>query len=232
MGYGIDPWIREMFIFRKDPSTMKALRDVLRELRREVRIWLFTSLRDCWTCEETEKLVKAVEEVAPPNTVKVFKLVKERDSDVFRFMDIDRVPTIMLADGAIRYIGMPAGEEIKGFIETIVRIGTDSITLSSTTVSALSKLDRKAVIDVIVTPPCPYCPYAAFLANMFAYASRRFGRGTVISRIIEAFENPDIADAYGVTTVPVIAINGRVIFVGPPSEEMLLNALLREVGSQ
>ena len=230
MGYELDPWIKEMFIFRKSPQTITALRDALKELRNEVRIWLFTTLRDCWTCRETEKLVETIEEVAPPKRVKVFKLVRERDSDVFRFMSIDRVPTIVLADGAIRYIGMPAGEELKGFVETIVRIGTEDVGLSKTTVDKLAEISERIVIDVIVTPPCPYCPYAAFLANMFAYASKRFGKGTIVSRIIEAFENPDIADAYGVTTVPVIAINGRVVFVGPPSEEMLLMALLREVG--
>ncbi len=230
MEHGVDPWIREMFVFRKTPETMRALREALSEIVKEVRLWLFTSISECWTCSDTEELVSAIEEAAPPGKVKVFKLIREKDEDVFKFMNVDRVPTIVTGDGAIRYIGMPAGEEIKGFVETIVRIGTNNLGLSKSTVDRIAEIEEKVVIDVVVTPPCPYCPYAAFLANMFAYASKLYGKGVIVSRVIEAFENPDIADYYGVTTVPVVAINGRVVFVGPPTEEQLLIALLREVG--
>jgi len=228
---GIDPWIREMFVFRKTPETMRALREALRDVRKEVNIWLFTSAGKCWTCRDTEELVEAIREAAPPGKIKLYKLIREKDRDVFKFMNVDRVPTIVMGNGVIRYIGMPAGEEMKGFVETIVRIGTEDLGLSKTTIDRVAEIEEKIVMDVIVTPPCPYCPYAAFLANMFAYASKLYGKGSIISRVIEAFENPDIADYYGVTTVPVVAINGKVVFVGPPTEEQLLLALVREAGS-
>ncbi|MGC8675677.1 thioredoxin family protein [Fervidicoccus sp.] len=35
---------------------------------------------------------------------------------------------------------------------------------------------------------------------------------------VEAYENTDIADKYNVMSVPVIAINGEVAFVGLPYE--------------
>jgi len=229
--FELDPFIKQMFVFNPDRQTLEALREALRELRKEVDIWFFTTEeRSCWTCRETEKLIDAIEKSAPEvdgrKLVKVYRLVDTRDADVFRFMGVDRVPTICLAGGSIRYVGMPAGEEVKSFVETIVRIGTEDLGLPKRYIDALAGVRKRLVIDVVVTPPCPYCPYAAFMANMMALASKLYGSGSIQSRIIEAYENPDIADSYGVTTVPTIAVNGRVVFVGPPTYDQLLSAVL------
>jgi len=126
---------------------------------------------------------------------------------------------------------MPAGEEIKGFIETLIRISNNDHGLSESTVKELLKLNGQVRIEVIVTPPCPYCPYAALLSNMFAYVSKIYGDGNIKSFIIEAYENPDIADKYTVTTVPTIAINGKVVFVGLPYEAQLLGIVKRLASS-
>ncbi len=58
---------------------------------------------------------------------------------------------------------------------------------------------------------------------MFAYEAYKQGTKAVISDTVEAYENPDIADKYGVMSVPSIAINGRLVFIGVPYEEDFLN---------
>jgi thioredoxin-like negative regulator of GroEL len=67
---------------------------------------------------------------------------------------------------------------------------------------------------------------------MFAYESR----GKVVSMVVEAYENPDIADMYGVTGVPTVILQaedaavGDVEFVGVPPEHDLLARVKNHMG--
>ncbi|MCS7098729.1 MAG: thioredoxin family protein, partial [Sulfolobales archaeon] len=51
----------------------------------------------------------------------------------------------------------------------------------------------------------------------------RAGNRAVTSDIVEAYENPDIADAYNVMSVPAIAVNKQLVFAGLPYEEQLVD---------
>jgi len=64
---------------------------------------------------------------------------------------------------------------------------------------------------------------------MFAYENWKSGRRTIVSEVIEAYENVDIAEKYGVMTVPTIAINGEVEFIGVPYDDDLLNRVMDKV---
>lgn len=233
--YIIPPYIAEMFRLNFTREDVEAIRDALKDMINVVRVMVFTSKSkyECFSCEDTVKFVQIIKEHSPligdshAVEIKIFDLSEAR-SEVEKY-DVTRVPTILLEDGVIRYVGMPAGEEIKSFIETLIRISTQDHGLSNNTVEELSSIKEKIVIETVVTPPCPYCPYAALLANMFAYVSKIYGNGNIESHIIEAYENPDIADKYAVSTVPTIAINNRVVFVGVPYETQLLKAVKRFV---
>jgi glutaredoxin-like protein len=229
----IPPFIAEMFRLDLTEEDINTLRETLKDMKSKVRILVFTSKnkKRCFACEQTEKLIDIIASASPDigseKAVHVEKYVLEENEDIFKKYNVERVPTVLLLDGAITYLGMPAGEEIKGLIETLIRISNNDHGLSESTVSELAKLEGKAVIETIVTPTCPYCPYAVLLANMFAYVSATFGSGNVKSVTVEAYENPDIADKYAVTSTPTIAINGRVVFIGLPYESQLLKAVKR-----
>lgn len=210
---------------------LKAIKYALKDMIKPVKVMVFTSRNklECFSCEDTVKLIKAIADSSPvvggrrAIELTIHDIVSEWE--LAKGYKVSRVPTILLLSGAIKYLGMPAGEELKGFIETVIRISNGEHGLSEETVNEIANLSGKAVIEVVVTPPCPYCPYAALLANMFAYVSKIYGEGNIESCIVEAYENPDIADRYAVTTVPTIAINNRVVFVGLPYEVQLLKAV-------
>ncbi len=225
--YNID----SMFEVPLSESDIEELKTVLEEVRNPVRIITFTA-ENCRYCSNTIDLIELVVKASPQRNGKpliMHEIVEysEDKREIFAKYGIERVPTVVLLDGYIRYVGMPAGEEIRGFIETIIRIGSGDSGLSERTKSILSQISKKMVIDVVVTPTCPYCPYASLLSNMFAYESYRSGKKSIISKTIEAYENPDIADMYNVMTVPTVAINRSVEFVGPPTEDQLLDRILK-----
>ncbi len=206
------------------PEFMEELRDTLQDMVDPVTVDVFIG-PNCETCEDTVKLLKAFEEAAPVRdgkkllTVRIFDKSNPEHLEEFKRQGIERVPSVTLIEGYIRYTGIPAEEEIRGLVETILRISENDSGLEEETKYVLASLRGRVYIETIVTPSCPYCPYAVLLANMFAYEAYKQGSKAVISDTVEAYENPDIADKYGVTSVPAIAINGKLVFIGVPYEE-------------
>ncbi|MCE4606972.1 MAG: thioredoxin family protein [Desulfurococcales archaeon] len=197
-------------------------RETLSEMVDPVEIHVFVS-NNCSTCEETMKLAEFIKDSAPEGKIIVKVFDKAKNQAIFEKEGVRRVPTVTLLDGAIKYTGIPAGEEFRGFIETIMRISEGESGLEDETAEKLANLSKNIYVEVIVTPPCPYCPYAALLSNMFAFESWKKGSGKYVSDIVEAYENPDMADRYNVQSVPTIAINDVKVFIGLPVEEDFIN---------
>ncbi len=212
-----------------DNETKEAIKEALEDMEKPVEINVFIG-PSCKYCEETVKIARTLEELAPSKNgrklIKVNIYDKEKDADMFKKQGVERIPTLTLLDGVIRYTGTPSGEEIRGLVETIIRISQEDSGLDDATVKKLREITEPVHVEVIVTPQCPYCPYAALLTNMFAYEVWRIGRKNFIADTVEAYENPDIADKYNVMSVPAIAINGVLAFVGVPYEEDFIQRII------
>ncbi len=226
-GSGMD----EVFRVRFSSEEINALREALSDMVNPVTAFVFIDDK-CRYCRDTVELMDIISRVSPKSdNEKLLKLVvihrKEDREGLFEKFGVYRVPTVALLNGYIKYVGMPAGEEIRSLVETIIRLSTGDSGLSANTKNVLANLKGKVVIDVFVTPICPYCPYAALLANMFAFESYVSGNKSLRVDIIEAFENPDIADRYNVFNVPTIVVNNVVEFIGVPTEQELLSIVLK-----
>jgi glutaredoxin-like protein len=204
-----------------DEETVEALKEALSDMKGKVEASVF--IKDgCHYCFETIKLLDYYVKASPIVDgehlfgYKVYKMGK--DDNVFKKYGVERVPTVAFIEGKMRYTGIPSGEEIRSLVETIIRLSEKESGLERETKELISRIRSETHIEIIVTPACPYCPYASLLANMIAYESFKQGLKTIISDTVEAYENPDIADKYNVRSVPAIAINGKMAFVGLPYE--------------
>jgi glutaredoxin-like protein len=213
-----------------DEYERQALREALTDMKNTVIVKLFLSDR-CDFCKQTRRMLETIRDESPEISgrklidLKIYE--EEIDTDEIKRYNINRYPTIILLEGAIKYYGIPAGEEIRAFVETLIRISQGESGLSAETIEGIKKIPGDVVIETIVTPSCPYCPYAVLMANMFAYEAYKAGSKNVTSIVVEAYENMDIAQKYAVSSVPSIVINGRVEFIGVPYEDQLLEVLIK-----
>lgn len=221
--------IDEMFEVSLSSDDVESIAEALKEMKNPVTLYVFVEKdrKKCKYCDNTIKLVEvlasASARVSNPPLLNYVIAERGTNDDVFEKLRVSRIPSIAMIEGHIKYVGMPAGEELRGLIETIIRLSTEDSGLSERSAKKIAELRAPVHVEVIVTPTCPYCPYVALMANMIAYEAYRAGNKAVVSDIVEAYENPDIADAYNVMSVPAVAINKQMAFVGLPYEEQFVD---------
>ncbi|ARM75978.1 protein disulfide oxidoreductase [Acidianus manzaensis] len=212
-----------------------ALKDALKDMKDPVDVYVFVDSNDksCNYCDLTQKLLLFVSDAAPTKDGKsllnVHIVDRAKDAKEFEEFQVTRVPTVAFLKGYIRWTGAPVGEEIRALVETIVRLSQGESGLSQETLNAIKeKLNGKVKVEVVVTPSCPYCPYAALLSHMVAYEACKANKCDIISEVVEAYENQDIAEKYQVMSVPAVAVNESVEFIGVPNEENFVNTILEK----
>jgi hypothetical protein len=63
---------------------------------------------------------------------------------------------------------------------------------------------------------------------MVAFEACKAEKCNVLSDVVESYENPDIAEKYQVMSVPTLAVNESVEFIGVPQEENFVNSLIEK----
>jgi glutaredoxin-like protein len=230
----------------RDRSTVQNL--LARELVEDVELLLFTCGRvntlgperyDGQSSAETRELLEQVVELSDRLHLTTYDLAQD-ESTALRY-NVAAAPTVIVrrrepatdADGGeprsgtnVRFVGLPGGYEFSTLIADIVDVSQSRTDLSAHALGVVQAIDVPVLIQVFVTPSCPYCPRAVRLAHHLAMANP-----LIVAEAVEANEFQDLSERYGVRTVPKTVINGRIEFVGSLPEANMLEALLEAVGS-
>ncbi len=228
--------VRMGFSIEIDEQTREAIRGILSELENPVKITLYGGRFCEWGevnwCRLVEEFLDIVKELSPENKLVLEKKDISENTELVKLLEPHitsrvRVPVICINDCEIVYMGAPFGEEVRTFLDALLMASKKRTNLRPETRQTLrelvEKLPRRLYIVTLVTQMCPYCPYAASLANSFAVESG----GKIVSIIYDASLDPELAEEYGVTMVPAIIMGlegskGRLEFIGVPSETDLL----------
>lgn len=132
------------------------------KLTGDVTIELFTQKRspllvpgreECEYCEETAQLLDEVAALSDRITLAVHDV--KATPEVMAEQGVERVPTIIFRganQGTLRFYGIPAGNEFRNLIDTIVDVGNGESHLSDETRATLAQLDQDLHVQVFVTP--------------------------------------------------------------------------------
>jgi thioredoxin reductase (NADPH) len=199
----------------------QRLKEEFEIMKRKIAIYVFTKSGENEQFNQFSiKLVQELSQLTDKLEAKFYK-ISEPESEKYH---VTRSPSILIdpENYNIRYIGAPAGEEGRSFIESILMASLGFSVLSKQSREKLAKLNEKRHIMVFVSPTCPYCPQQV----IYAVAAAIERKDLISTEVIEIFENEALAREYNVLSVPQTAINGKIISIGLESEETFIEEVL------
>lgn len=187
-------------------SNIKEIKEIFKDLEKEVYINLVKDDKNKETSETAEELLNEISLI--DNRIKVRKYDRDRD-EILRKFDLyldkygNRYGPIIFFESKpnIIFYGLPAGYEFSVFLQDIVSISKNSMDISLNAAKNISKIKDKIDIYVFVTPTCPYCFKATLYSHKFAFLNKNI-RGIMI----EATEFPEFSEKFEVYAVPKIVI--------------------------
>jgi glutaredoxin-like protein len=182
---------------------------------------------DCEYCADTLQLVEEVTGLSDKLGLSVYDI--EQDAALASQYKVDKTPGLVIAgregeqilDYGIRIAGIPSGHEFSSLIQDLILVSNRDSGLSQETRAALEKVNKPILLQVFVTPTCPYCPQAVILAHQMAFESPM-----VEAEMVEAMEFPELSTRHGVSGVPQTTINdGAGTLVGAVPEQHLMEEI-------
>lgn len=221
------------------PKEQEIVRQRLSTLEKDVEAVLFTDSstliapgkEPCMYCKETRQLMEELVGLSDKLHLVVYDLSTPEGQEKASAFWVEAAPTLILREKGsdrvnLRYRGIPAGYEFASLLEDIEMIGRDGHGLPEETVKFLQALPEEVVLQVFVTPTCPYCPQAVRTAHRFAYASDR-----VFGEMVEANEFPGLSEKYHIHGVPDTIVNhGKARILGAQPVAAFLEAIKKAVG--
>lgn len=213
-----------------DAQVVQQIQEVFAELKEPVQLLLFRSSEDCDTCDATQQLLEEVAAVSDQVELDVYDLVA--DKVVADRFHVDKAPGMVVAasnggdimDLGIRFSGIPSGHEFNTLISDILLASKRDSGLSQKTRDYLKDLTQPLLLQVFVTPTCPYCPRAVLLAHKMAMENP----GMIRAEGVEATEFQELSQKFYVSGVPQTVINsGAKMVVGAVPEQNLLGEIMK-----
>ncbi len=200
----------------------------LENMEKQVDILFFGTREECEYCGDTLQLVGEVAGLSDKLGFAVYDIAD--NPAVAREYNIDKTPGLVIAgrdadrllDYGVRFAGIPSGHEFSSFIEALILVSGRDSRLSGETRRQLHEIKEPVLLQVFVTPTCPYCPRAVVTAYQMALESEM-----VQAEMVEAMEFPELSQRFGVSGVPQTTINsGAGTVVGAVPEQQLLTEIL------
>jgi glutaredoxin-like protein len=209
---------------------VKQIKEAFEAVQKPVQVLFFGSKDNCDYCTEAKQLLEEVTALHDKLELSVYDI--QEHADVANKFNVTNAPGIVIAakDKAdvtnlgIQFSGIPSGHEFSTLINDIIIVSKRDSGLSETTREFLRNLDKPLLLQVFVTPTCPYCPRAVLLAHQMAMENPQMIR----AEGVEATEFPELANRFNVRGVPQTVINsGAGSLVGAAPEQNLLAEIQR-----
>ncbi|GAB6035675.1 FAD-dependent oxidoreductase [Fundidesulfovibrio butyratiphilus] len=144
---------------------------------------------------------------------------------------VSHSPTLLIEPErySIGFLGAPLGEEGRSFVEAVLMASKRDSGLSPASREILADLEEPRLVQVFVSPTCPYCPPQ--VVNAFRAAVER--PGLVEAWCVETSQAPALAEQNKVGSVPHTLFAGKLAVVGQEPEARFMAELvtLEEVES-
>ena len=205
-----------------DQEEKNKIQDLFsKNLKDDVNLLFFTKDEDCQYCNDTEEILEEVTALDKKVNFESHKLGSEKAEN----FGVDRAPAIIFLDNdgkdsGVHFYGIPSGYEFTSLIEDILDMSDkDRIDLSDNIKEEIKGLDSDVLLQVFITPSCPYCPRAVRVAHQMAMINPK-----VRGEMVEAMEFEELSASFDVSGVPKTVINsGEAEQVGAVPAKTILS---------
>lgn len=188
---------------------------------------MFTQLIEWDACRLARELCEELLSLEPRLTLTVHDFQSERVTA--RRMGVTGIPALLPVVGnaaRVRFLGVPLGHEFEVLLEDLVDVAAGTNRLAPTTLAQLSNVRRPLHIRVFASADCPYSPRTVRLAHQLALA-----HPLVQAEMVSVVEFPEMADRFGVESLPTVVVNDGVVqFEGALSEPEFCAQVFRALG--
>lgn len=173
-------------------------------LQQEVNLAFFSKETECDYCADTEEILNELTELTEKLAYEKYLL----NSDKAAEFGIDKAPAIIFldqngADLGVHFFGIPSGYEFTSLIEDILDVSDQSrIDLAEEIKTEIKSISEDVLLQVFITPTCPYCPRAVRVAHQMAILN-----SAITGEMVEAIEFQDLSSRFNVSGVPKTVIN-------------------------
>ncbi|ADO78113.1 protein disulfide oxidoreductase [Halanaerobium praevalens] len=189
-------------IDREEKNKIKNL--FANKLKDEVKLLFFAEAEACQYCADTEEILSELTALDEKVNYEKYSLASSQAEE----FKVDKVPAIVILDQAgqdlgIRFYGIPSGYEFTSLVEDIIDVSDqENIDLKAKIKAEIKAIDFEVLLQVFITPTCPYCPRAVRAAHQMAILNPKI-RG----EMIEAMEFEELTASFDVAGVPKTVIN-------------------------
>ncbi|MBW2091669.1 MAG: FAD-dependent oxidoreductase [Deltaproteobacteria bacterium] len=209
---------------RADKFLPKEVQDELKAIfamtPHDISVYLFSRKEDDEQAIQIgRELIQAFQEISDKIHFKEYDL----SSKQAKKWDVTASPAFVFAPDsyAIKYLGIPLGEEGRTLLETLILIGAGDSQFSDQAREVIQKIDTPRSVSVFVSPTCPYCPQQAVNAVKAAIEKP----GLISVNIIDTSFNADLAERYSAFSVPQTFANDVLIAKGAQAQELFAASL-------
>lgn len=175
-----------------------------KHLKDEVKLLFFSKEDGCQYCGDTEEILAEVTGLDERVNFEKHLLGSEKAEE----FGVDRAPAIIFLnnegrDSGVHFYGIPSGYEFTSLIEDILDMSDhERIDLSEDIKKEVMAIDSDVLLQVFITPTCPYCPRAVRVAHQMAMLNPK-----VRGEMVEAMEFEELSASFDVSGVPKTVIN-------------------------
>lgn len=195
-----------------DAKIQEQLKNILKNMKNEVKIIYFTQEIECPLCRETRSFVEEIASLNDKLSVKIYDLIRDKKkADLY---GVDKIPGIVLLDKdgkdhGIKFYGLPGGYEINSFLGTLLEVSGHEEALPADILKRIKAVKKDVHIQVFVSLGCPHCPGAVTAAHRLALENPK-----IKADMVDTNNFVPMAQKYNVTGVPKIVFNDKFELVG------------------
>jgi len=211
--------------FIQNEKDRNEITKMLKELKNNVTLFVFTKQKDCQYCDLALQISKEISSLSKKIKYKRYDIDKSKSiANRYNIKDAPSIAVVGKKDYGIRFLGIPVGYEFYSLIESIKLASNNETFIKGENKEKIKKINSKIDIDVFITPKCPYCPRAVVTSFNIAFLN-----DNITARMIEAYEFPELTQTNNVSSVPKIIIkkgDKKVEFVGALPEKQFIQKVL------